>query len=88
MFDLMVVGFQTDTTRVATLMLDNAGGSRRYTEIGIKDAHHSMSHHRNKRETVEKLQKIDHYLIEQFAYFLAKAEFDQRMPVAICWINR
>ncbi len=72
MFDLMVVGFQTDTTRVASLMLDNAGGNRRYTEIGIKDAHHSMSHHRNKRETVKKLQMIDHYLIEQFAYFLEK----------------
>lgn len=70
MFDLMVVGFQTDTTRVATLMLDNAGGNRRYTEIGIKDAHHAMSHHRNKTETVAKLQKIDHYLIEQFAHFL------------------
>ena len=74
MYDLMAIGFQTDTTRVATLMLDNAGGNRRYTEIGVKDAHHEMSHHRNRRETVEKLQKIDHYLIEQFAYFLEKLE--------------
>lgn len=74
MYDLMAVGFQTDTTRVATLMLDNAGGNRRYTEIGIKDAHHEMSHHRNRRETVDKLQKIDHYLIEQFAYFLQKLD--------------
>jgi hypothetical protein len=74
MYDLMAIGFQTDTTRVATLMLDNAGGNRRYTEIGVKDAHHEMSHHRNRRETVEKLQQIDHYLIEQFAYFLEKLE--------------
>jgi hypothetical protein len=74
MFDLMVVGFQTDTTRVATFMLDNAGGNRRYTEIGINDAHHGMSHHRNRQETVAKLQKIDHYLIEQFSYFLAKLD--------------
>jgi hypothetical protein len=74
MYDLMAIGFQTDTTRVATFMLDNAAGNRRYTEIGVKDAHHEMSHHRNRRETVDKLKKIDHYLIEQFAYFLQKLE--------------
>ncbi|KAA5544635.1 DUF1552 domain-containing protein [Roseiconus nitratireducens] len=74
MFDLMVVGFQTDTTRVATLMLDNAGGNRRYTEIGIKDSHHGMSHHRDKPELVGNLQKIDRYLVEQFSYFLQKLD--------------
>lgn len=72
MFDLMVIAFQTDTTRVATLMLDNAGGNRRYTEIGVSDMHHGMSHHRNKPELVSNLQKIDHYLVEQYAYFLEK----------------
>jgi len=74
MYDLMVIGFQTDTTRVATLMLDNAGGNRRYTEIGVKDAHHEMSHHRNRPEPVKNLQKIDQYLVEQFAYFLEKLD--------------
>lgn len=74
MYDLMVVAFQTDTTRVATLMLDNAGGVRAYTEIGVKDAHHGLSHHRGKTENVDKLQKIDHYLVEQFAYFLEKMD--------------
>ena len=74
MYDLMVIGFQTDTTRVATFMLDNAGGNRRYSEIGIKDAHHQMSHHRNQTDLVEKLQKIDQYLVEQFAYFLGKLD--------------
>ena len=74
MYDLIVVGFQSDTTRVATLMLDNAGGARRYTEIGVKEAHHGLSHHRNRKESVEKLRQIDHYLVEQFAYFLGKME--------------
>lgn len=77
MYDLMLIGFQTDTTRVATLMLDNAGGNRRYTEIGIKDAHHQMSHHRNRNEPVAKLQQIDHYLVEQFSYFLNKMDATQ-----------
>lgn len=74
MFDLMVVAFQTDTTRVATMMLDNAGGNRRYTELGISDGHHGMSHHRDKKDLVENLQKIDHYLVEQYAYFLTKLD--------------
>lgn len=74
MYDLMVVGFQTDTTRVATLMLDNAGGNRRYKEIGINDDHHGMSHHRNRQSTVDKLRKIDHYLVEHFSYFLDKLD--------------
>ncbi|MEO9933461.1 DUF1552 domain-containing protein [Rhodopirellula bahusiensis] len=74
MYDLMVVGFQTDTTRVATFMLDNAGGNRSYPEVGVKEAHHGLSHHRDKTETVEKIQKVDHYLVEQFAYFLERLE--------------
>ena len=74
MFDLMVLAFQTDTTRVATLMLDNAGGNRRYTEIGVSDGHHGMSHHRDKPDLVENLRKIDRYLVEQYAYFLEKLE--------------
>jgi hypothetical protein len=77
MFDLMAVAFQTDTTRVATLMLDNAGGNRRYTELGISDGHHGMSHHRDKKELVENLEKIDRYLVEQFSYFLTKLDETQ-----------
>ncbi len=74
MFDLIAIGFQTDTTRVATLMLDNAGGNRRYTEVGVKEAHHQMSHHRNREETVSQIRKVDHYLVEQFAYFVSKLD--------------
>ncbi|QEG00581.1 hypothetical protein Mal15_46520 [Stieleria maiorica] len=74
MFDLMVLAFQTDTTRVATMMLDNAGGNRRYTEIGVSDGHHGMSHHRDKPELVGNLRKIDRYLVEQYAYFLEKLD--------------
>ena len=74
MYDLMVVAFQTDTTRIATLMLDNAGGSRAYTEIDVKDSHHGLSHHRGKTDNVQQLSRIDHYLVEQFAYFVNKLD--------------
>ena len=74
MFDLMAIGFQTDTTRVATFMLDNAGGDRSYVDVGVKESHHGLSHHRNQEETVAKIEKIDRYLVEQFAYFVEKLD--------------
>jgi len=74
MLDLMVVAFQTDATRVATFMLDNGGGNRSYTEIGVKESHHGLSHHRNDAASIEKLARIDRYLVEQYAYFLEKLD--------------
>lgn len=72
MYDIMAIAFQTDTTRVATFMLANEGSNRAYTMVGVKEGHHELSHHQNDKEKVEKLQKIDRFLIEQFAYFLGK----------------
>ncbi len=74
MYDLMVIAFQTDTTRVMTFMVDNAGGNRSYVDVGVKEAHHGLSHHRNDPETVKKIESIDHYLVEQFAYFVEKLD--------------
>ncbi len=74
MYDLMVVAFQTDTTRIATFMLDSAGGGRSYTEVGVKGGHHEISHHRNQESNISDLKKIDLYLVEQFAYFLDKLD--------------
>jgi hypothetical protein len=72
MYDLMALAFQTDSTRVATFMLANSGSNRTYRELGVKGGHHEISHHRGDQEKVAWLQKIDHYMIEQFAYFLDK----------------
>lgn len=74
MYDLLVLAFQNDATRVATLMLDNAGGNRVYKEAGVTEAHHQLSHHRNQEDKVDNLRKIDYYLMEQFAYFLERME--------------
>jgi len=74
MFDLMAIGFQTDTTRVATLMMDTAGGNRSYIDVGVKESHHGLSHHQNNPETVAKIELIDRYLVEQYAYFLTKLD--------------
>jgi hypothetical protein len=70
MYDLMVLAFQTDTTRICTFMLANGGSFRTLEEIGIADAYHRLSHHGKDPEKLEKLQKIDQYMVEQLAYFL------------------
>lgn len=70
MYDLMVMAFQTDTTRISTFMLASEGSNRTYPEVEVTDAHHQLSHHRNDEEKMVKIQKIDQFLMDQFAYFI------------------
>jgi hypothetical protein len=72
MFDLLLVAFQTDLTRVSTFMLAREGSTRTYREIGIPDAHHALTHHRGNPEWIEKVARINTYHVEQFGYFLGK----------------
>jgi hypothetical protein len=72
MYDLITVAFQTDMTRVVTFMLAREGGVRPYPEIGVPEAHHSISHHGGDPVLIEKLATIECYHMEQFAYFLDK----------------
>lgn len=74
MFDIMTLAFQTDSTRIATFMIGNAGSNRSYPEVQVKDGHHQISHHKNERAKIEKLERIDKYLVEQYAYFLDKLD--------------
>lgn len=70
MFDIMTLAFQTDSTRIATFMIGNAGSNRSYPEVEVKDGHHQISHHRKDAKKIEKLQRIDKFLVQQLAYFL------------------
>lgn len=72
MFDLQVLAFQTDTTRISTFLLAHDGSNRSFPEIGVPDAHHGISHHQRDAEKLEKIAKIDEFYSEQFAYFLKK----------------
>jgi len=72
MIDMQVVAWQTDMTRVASLMLGRDGSNRAYREIGISDGHHSISHHQGDPERVEKLIKIDQLHVAMFVYLLEK----------------
>ncbi len=72
MFDLMALAFQTDTTRLATFMLAHDGSNRSFPDIGVPDAHHSISHHQKDPVKLAKLGKIDRFYLRQLSYFLDK----------------
>ncbi len=70
MFDLQVIAFQADLTRVISIMIGREGSNRAYRAIGVPDPHHGISHHQGDREKIEKLAKINAHHIEMFAYYL------------------
>lgn len=74
MFDLLAIAYQTDTTRVASFMLANEGSDRQYRMVGVEEGHHTLSHHQSKQDMMDKIQKIDKYLVTRFAAFLEKLD--------------
>jgi len=74
MFDIMLLAFQTDSTRIATLLLAAEGSNHTFPEIGISEGHHNLSHHRNEPEIIAKVKKVDLWYATQLAKFLEKME--------------
>jgi len=69
MFDLQVLALQSDLTRVSTFLMSREVSPRAYTEIGISEPHHGLSHHQNNPAAMEKLARINRFHVEQLAYF-------------------
>jgi hypothetical protein len=72
MFDLQAIAFQSDLTRVSTMMLGREGSVRVYPEIGVPDPHHPLTHHRNNEDFIEKVTKINEHHVELFSYFVGR----------------
>ena len=72
MADMMVLAFQSDTTRIATYMFANAGSNRNYRNIEVPDGHHDLSHHGGNAEKLAKIRKINRFHVEQLAYLLGR----------------
>ena len=72
MCDLMVLAFQTDSTRAASLMLTVEATNRSYSWLGFTDGHHDLSHHGNEAEKNRKLREIDRYHVSLLAYMTEK----------------
>jgi hypothetical protein len=76
MFDLLVLAFQTDSTRVATFLLANEGSNRAFPEINIAEGHHYLSHHQGNQELIDKVAEIDLFYMRQFARFIEALDDD------------
>ncbi len=87
MFDLQVLAFQADITRVSSLMMARENVNRSYPEIGLPEAHHSISHHGNNPEKMKNYTKLNTYHVETLGYYLKKLD-RSRTPTALSWITR
>jgi len=72
MFDLQLLAFQSDLTRVISFMISKEQSARPYPQVGVPEAHHPLSHHNNIPELIAHMSKINRYHAELFAKYLAK----------------
>ena len=74
MYDMLLLAFQTDSTRVATLLLAYDGSNRTFPDLGIPEGHHWLTHSQREEELAKKVARIDEIYVEHLAYFLRKME--------------
>ena len=72
MFDLLTLAWQTDITRVSTMLLAKEVSNAVYPESGVTDPFHNLSHHSNIPDNIERLSRLNTYHTSVFAYFLDK----------------
>jgi len=72
MMDMIVLAFQTDSTRIVTFMYQNEGSNRSYPEIGVGAGHHELSHHGGDPQKQAQISKINRYHLGLLAEFLQK----------------
>src|SRR5215510_969779 len=72
MYDLMMLSYQANITKVVTYMLAREISNRTYPQVGVSDGHHAISHHANRADKMDKNVKIQTYHVGLFAQFLEK----------------
>jgi len=72
LFDLQVLAFQADVTRVVTMLMGRELSGQTFPQIGVPEQHHTLSHHMNNPNLMARKAKIDAHYIAQFGYFLEK----------------
>ena len=72
MFDLQVLAYQGDVTRVIAFQLARETSNRTYPEIGVPDPHHPLSHHGNDPEKIERMSRVNRFHVSLFAEYLRK----------------
>ena len=74
MFDLQVLAYRTDMTRVITMCLAREKSERAYREIGLEEGHHALTHHGYDKSMMAKVAQINTYHIKMLSYFLEKLQ--------------
>jgi hypothetical protein len=74
MFDLQVLAFRADITRVFSMIMSRELSSMTFAAIGVPEQHHAVSHHRNDPELIAKKARIDIHQAQQMAYFLERLQ--------------
>jgi len=72
MYELMALSYQANITRVITFMVSREVSNRTYTQVGVTDGHHAISHHQNRAEKMAKNVLIQTFNVNQFKGFLEK----------------
>ena len=72
MYDLMLLAYQANITKVVTYMLAREISNRTYPQVGVSDGHHAISHHSNQAAKMDKNVKIQTYHTTLFSGFLDK----------------
>jgi hypothetical protein len=72
MYDLMILAYQANITRVITFMVSREVSNRTYPQVGVSDGHHAISHHQNRAEKMEKNVRIQTFNVGMFAEFVEK----------------
>jgi hypothetical protein len=70
MMDMTALAIRSDATRILTFMFGNEGDNKGYPQIGVPEGHHELSHHGKSEEKQAKVQKINHFHMQHFAYLL------------------
>jgi hypothetical protein len=71
-YDLLHLAFQGDLTRTFSFMVGHEASGRSYAFLGVKEPHHSTSHHKNTPESLEAYAKIGAYHMVKLAQFIEK----------------
>ncbi len=74
MLEMMALAFETDATRISSMILAHDGSNRPFPEIEVAEGHHSLSHHRDNEDMIRKVSLIDRFYAERFAEFLTLLE--------------
>ena len=74
MYSMILLAFQTDSTRIATFLLAHDGDNRPFPQLRIPEGHHYLTHHQNNAAKIDKVAQIEHWYIQQFAWFLQEMD--------------